>query len=387
MPASAKARSALPSELGAKRPPAAERFQLPLARSFVRLPAGRHAVRVTIPEGSFVTVGVLGAHDALHDLHVMSHDPRLRTLQAPGVLADDTRLPKFVSFETTSNSSPASSDVAEAKPLMVVVDARSPVKLVRISADSRDLAPPPPKWLKVGHREPRRLIGFPFPLGERAGYLLGSAHRYHFVRADVAKALRGALRQTAVRFRRGPLVIGDISQWNGQRPASDMDQPRHISHQGGRDVDIALASSKGGVSEIVRRCRGTLVTPERLECSPGTVKDFDAMRMAYFLGLLIDGPTHKGRYVPSARRRRGPLAMVETIYADQAFIDEIRKALEVLRDKHWIHEEAYGALGEDGILRHSPWHTDHVHLRFMGEHAHVPEAFREVVAPLSGKAR
>jgi hypothetical protein len=56
---------------------------------------------------------------------------------------------------------------------------------------------------------------------------------------------------------------------------------------------------------------------------------------------------------------------------DEAYIEEIRKAARELRRKNWIHDEGFAALLEDGILRPSPWHTDHVHLRFAGEDGRV----------------
>jgi hypothetical protein len=165
-----------------------------------------------------------------------------------------------------------------------------------------------------------------------------------------------------------------------------MDQPRHISHEGGRDVDIGLPTSDDSAAKLKRRCEGVLVERDRLECAPGTVRDLDAMRLAYLLGLMLDGPTPGGRYVEKASRRPGPIAEVETIFTDQAYIDEIRRVLPQLRAKRWIHEEAFGALGEEGLLRPSPWHTDHVHVRFMGAPGTVqaPLAFgasTKVVAP------
>ncbi len=45
-----------------------------------------------------------------------------------------------------------------------------------------------------------------------------------------------------------------------------------------------------------------------------------------------------------------------------------------------MHDEAFGALGEEGLLRASPWHTDHMHIRFKGEVAGVPEVWKSVHA-------
>jgi hypothetical protein len=83
------------------------------------------------------------------------------------------------------------------------------------------------------------------------------------------------------------------------------------------------------------------------------------------LGLLLDGPTPKGIHMPEGRP--GPVAPVLSILTDQAYVDEIRRAAERLRKRRWIHDEGYGALVEEGLLRPSSWHTDHVHIRFAGE--------------------
>jgi hypothetical protein len=132
-------------------------------------------------------------------------------------------------------------------------------------------------------------------------------------------------------------------------------------------VDFGLPSSDDSPSDTSRRCEGVLVEREVLRCAPGTVRDFDAMRTAYLLGLLIDGPTPSGIHLP--KNRPGPTAMVDSMLTDEAYIEEIRRAAAELRRKRWIHDEGYAALMEDGLLRPSPWHVDHVHLRFAGEPA------------------
>ncbi|MBI4699663.1 MAG: hypothetical protein HY744_00615 [Deltaproteobacteria bacterium] len=211
----------------------------------------------------------------------------------------------------------------------------------------------------------------PAPLDPGAGYVSQAPSRYQFLRSDVAVALLGALRQTRTRFRRDPLAIGDASQWDGGRPASDLGTTRHISHLGGRDVDVALASDDPEAPSLfVRHCQGVRTELDVFQCAPGTVHGFDALRMAYFLGLLVDGPTPNGIHMPEGRP--GPIAEVETIYTDQAYIDEVGRAAQVLRERRWIHDDGYAALGEDGIMRPSPWHTDHVHVRFGGEAARAP---------------
>jgi len=328
------------------------------------LPPGRWAVQIDVPTHSFVSVGLLGPHDAMRHFEVAARG-ELRRVNASTVHNDDRRLPAFVSFE--SRSAP--------EPIMLVADVTAAVRVVRIAASTTRSEPPVAVLgSAVTHpllppRAPA-LVGMPFPIEHKAGYALTVPHRYQFVRVDVAEALRSAFHQTRVRYGRNLIAVGDASQWNGDRPRMDVDDPRHISHVGGRDVDIGLAA-RDSSSALRPRCEGVLVEKDALQCVPGTVTDFDAERMAYFLGLLIDGPTPGGRHISDRRRRPGPLVDVETIFTDQAFIDAMREALQVLRRKQWIHEESYGLLQEDGLLRPSPWHTDHVHVRFVGGEGEV----------------
>lgn len=344
------------------------RIRLALDRPSMTLREGRWVVMVAAPAQRLVTIGVAGPVDALRYFDVLAPDPMQR-LRA-GTVDDDGRLPTFVSLETP----PSAEDVA------VVVDVAAPVTLMRSVGDPKAIEPPAAKALTVGQAAPRQLVGLPFPLGSRDGYFLQAPPRYLFVRADVAAALRHAFMQTRRRFRGGTIGVGDCSQWDGGRPATDLGKPRHISHVGGRDVDVGLPVTEGK-STLTRRCEGVLVDEGVLKCGPGTVEGLDAMRLAYFLGLLIDGPTPGGRHIANPDRRSGPIAMVETIFTDQAYIDEIRKALPKLRAKRWIHEEAFGALGEEGLLRASPWHVDHVHVRFIGEKAATPETLAFAPSP------
>ncbi len=339
------------------------RLGLGIEEERIEVPAGRCAVNVALPERRTVTVGVFGPHEALHAFEVVGHG-KLRALHSDDA-ADG--MPRFVSFRTG----------AEPEPLTVVIDATAPVTLLRVAAEpferpasiERDArAAPPPQ------RSPLPLVGLALPLGARAGYDVVEA-RYGFVRADVAEALRSAFRATKRRFGRNRIWIGDASQWNGARPATDRGRPRHISHHGGRDVDFGLPA-RNGASRLERRCDVVLVDTDRASCAPGTVRGFDAERLAYLLAQLIDGP--EGHDAPGPR---GPLAPLEVVLTDQAYVDALRAALPELRKKQWISEEAYGALGEEGLVRASPWHTDHVHVRFSGEPAVVPAPLNFEVTP------
>ncbi|MBW2525539.1 MAG: hypothetical protein JRI23_15250 [Deltaproteobacteria bacterium] len=320
----------------------------------MELPAGLTSARVELPAESYVTLGVVGPKDALIRWHLEA-PPGVTAPRAHESLDEDGKLPAFLSFITG----------AEPSHVVVVVEVGAPVSLWRVSADPNDLAAPSPRELRLGRAEPRPMIGLPPPLEPRDGYLLKPPARYLFFRIDIAVALRHALRQTRVRFRRNPIVVGDGSQWDGFGPGMDHEKSRHIGHRGGTEVDIGLPSNDDSPSTIVRRCDGVLIEKDELVCSPGTVRRLDAYRLAYFLGLLLDGPTPNGIYMPD--RRPGPIAPVLSILTDQAYVDEIRKAAERLRKRRWIHDDGYGALVEEGLLRPSSWHTDHVHIRFAGE--------------------
>jgi len=314
----------------------------------IGLPAGRSVVEVEVAAGRLVSIAVFGPSDALLAFDV-ANAPFAGAVRAHGALDEDGVLPRVASFRT-----PLGADR-----ISVIVDATQPVELARIEADPTAVAPPPPKALKLGQAEPRPLIGFPAPVSREDGYLLQSPGRYQFLRVDVAAALLAALRQTRVRFRRDPIAIADITQWDGVRPATDLGRPRHISHEGGRDVDIALPANDDSPSTVRAHCAGVLVESDVHGCAPGTARGVDALRLAYLLGLLVDGEPAE----PGAT----PRDHVEKIFTDDVYVREIRKAAEVLRERRWIKDAGYAALSEDGLLRPSPWHTDHVHVRFVGE--------------------
>ena len=326
-----------PSAAGGLRPPACAqaggRLSLTLDKERITLSPGRWVVMVSAPGGRYVSIGVKGPQDALQRFDVAA--PRSLARLRTGATDDDGKLPAFLSLATRDG----------AVDLPIIVDVTEPVELFRVDGDPK----------AEGHQQP--LVGLPYPLESRAGYYFFAPTRYHFVRADVARALRLAFKQTRSRYKRKAIGIGDASQWNGVRPATDIGKPRHISHQGGRDVDIGLpVTDKAGA--LTRRCNGVLVEKDVLECAPGTVRDFDAERTAYLLGQLIDDE----------------ISEVEAIFTDQAYIDEIQGVLAKLRARSRIGDDAFSALAEDGILRPAPWHVDHIHIRFGGADAVIPKA-------------
>jgi hypothetical protein len=336
--------------------PSAARLELPLGLDRLAVPAGRSRVHIELPAARYVSVGVLGPRDALVAFDAETPD-ELGHLRARGGLDEDGHLPCFVSLATPATGSR----------LEVVVELGAPGEVVRVAADPTALAVPTAHDLKLGTATARPLIGLPAPLDARDGYRLEAPRRYLFLRVDVAVALRSALRQTEIRFKRNAIDLGHASQWDGATPGLDRGKAQHIGHRGGTEIDLGLPSSDDSPSSITRRCEGVLVEREVLRCAPGTVRDLDATRLAYVLGLLIDGPTPNGIYMPKGRP--GPTALIDSMLTDEAYIEEIRRAADGLRRRHWIHDEGYAALMEDGLLRPSAWHVDHVHLRFAGEPA------------------
>lgn len=328
--------------------------RLPRSGARMALPAGRSVVAIELPTESsaFVSIGVLGPAYALLSFDIVA-PPVVRAIAAHGALDEDGILPRIVSFRA-----PAGVDA-----VTVVVDASEPVEIARISAPPpprppsepaaplAPLAPGASRKPQAAVAVPMALVGLPAPLARDDGYLLQSPGRYLFIRLDVASSLLAALRQTRVRFRRDPIAIGDISQWDGLRPATDLGKPRHISHQGGRDIDIGLPASDGEPSTLRAHCEGVLVERDVQGCAPGTVRGFDALRTAYLLGLLFEGP---------------PPLRIERVFTDDAYIREIRRAAEVLRERRWIKAQSFEGLFDDQIVRPSPWHVDHMHVRFAG---------------------
>ena len=132
-------------------------------------------------------------------------------------------------------------------------------------------------------------------------------------------------------------------------PATAPALPRHISHEGGRDVDIALAASDELPSTVLAHCTGVLVEEGVQGCGPGTARGFDATRTAYFLGVLFE-----------------TAPPVEKIFIDDVYLREVRKAAEKLHERRILKDPAFEGLMDDLIVRPSPWHTDHFHVRFAG---------------------
>lgn len=297
-----------------------EAARLPRTRAEIDLPPGYSRVDVEVQPGSLVSLIVLGEQNALAHFSVDF---------APDALEEDGLLPRAASFLVPEG-------VTE---VTVSVEVDGAARLGRVESALSDEMP----------SGSLPLIGLPAPVRRDDGYLLERPGRYQFARPDVVTALLGAFGDTRRRFRRDPIGVTDISQWDGRRPASDQGKPRHVSHEGGRDVDIALPSTEE--PSLHRDHCDKLVSKDFTTglCHRGTARNVDYLRLAFLLGRLIK--TNR----------------VDKIFLDTEFIAPTAEAARKL-----IHPPGYPAWVAErlqppaGLLRHVAWHTDHVHVRFLG---------------------
>lgn len=305
------------------------------------LPPGRSLVELTIPADVYVSIGIFGPAASLRSVALNGTGPSVRAVRSSAPIAEDGLLPRVLSLAPSAIAAPA----------QLVVDVVDSVVVEMVASDPTELAAPDAKAMVRGEARARPLVGVPPPTSPEDGWVLQTPSRYAFLRLDMAVALFSAMRATRRRFKGDPIAIGDASQWDGRRPASDRDAPRHISHVGGRDVDLGLPSSDGTQSLLEDRCRGVRLAEDRFGCAPGTVRGLDPRRLAHLLGGVCDAAP----------------GLVTKIYLDEVYRREVIAAAPALVERKWLREEAASALSEDGVLVASPWHTDHVHVRFHGE--------------------
>jgi hypothetical protein len=311
----------------------------------VPLLAGRSAVEIALPSASFVSIGVLGPREALLGA-AFSGGELGRSIRALSPIDEDGLLPRVVSLRTD----------AEPAALAAIVDVVDPVELVVAAVSEAEDTEPEPKALRDGRAAPRPLVGFPVPRSAKDGYALAVPARYLFARIDVVKTLLGAFARTQKRFKSDPIFVGDASQWDGRRPKEDLGVPRHISHDGGRDVDLGIPANDTFPSTLRDHCRGVRLETDRYGCAPGTGKGVDVERLAFLLGTLVD---------------EGPAELTK-VYIDDVYRREVVRVAPKLFEKKLIKEAALTSLGEDGLMVASPWHTDHIHVRFGGEKGRTP---------------
>jgi hypothetical protein len=309
----------------------------------VALPAGRSLVELVAPAASFVTLAIRGPRHALLGARVLGESRLARALDRGTALDEDGLLPRIFSGLTRE----------EEERISLLVDVTDPVTVTLVSAPTADDAPPRPHGPKEAPPPARPLVGMPPPESARAGYVVLGPARYAFARIDVVKSLRLAFEKTRKRFGNDPVAVSDMSQWNGRRPKQDLGEVRHISHDGGCDVDLALPASDFLPSDVRDHCKRVFLDPTHAGCAPGTAKGVRFDVLAHLLGALVDEAD--GRVVK--------------IFVDDVYRREIVREAKLLHEKAWIADGARGALSEEGVLVASPWHTDHVHVRFAGERA------------------
>ena len=305
-------------------------------RDELAIPAGEWRVEVDVEPGDLTTILVVGERESLR--HFAMQDVRVFD-----ALEEDGKLPRAASLFVP----------VDVRALAVSLEVSSDVRLMVRRADAR--AELPSASASVD------LLGMPSPLLRDDGYVLERPNRYQFARPDVVAFLRDGFRDTRARFRRDPIGIVDITQWDGRRPAVDIGKPRHVSHDGGRDVDIAIPSTEEPSLQRDHCDKQISPDPRRGDghftavCKKGTGRAFDATRLAYLLGKL------------AARR------VLDRVFLDDEFLEPLAKAADRLARHHVITKHAAAALQpEGGVMKHLPWHTDHVHIRFLGPKGRAP---------------
>jgi hypothetical protein len=86
------------------------------------------------------------------------------------------------------------------------------------------------------------------------------------------------------------------------------------------------------------------------------VKGVDFERVTHFLGVLIDASPGE----------------VVKVFMDDAYRQEVIRVAPDLKRYGFFGSEALAALSDEGVIVASPWHTDHFHVRFRGEHGRSP---------------
>lgn len=304
------------------RPAEAAPLHLDQEHSSIMVPVGYSQIIVEVQPGKLTSVLLLGPPDALSHFavnQVIVHDS----------LEEDGFLPRIASFLPSP----------ETTRITISLEVQTPAQILRMEAATSLVLP----------SEAPYLMGLPAPANREDGYLLEHPNRYQFARPDVLTALRSAFQETRQRFRRDPIGVLDITQWDGRRPAADRNNPHHISHDGGRDVDIALPST---IEPSTRRDHCDKWISKDLttgHCHKGTARSVDYPRLAFLLGRLI-----KTKHV-------------DKIFLDAEFIEPTAEAARRLVHPpgypSWVAEQLQPPAR---VLRHVAWHTDHVHVRFLG---------------------
>jgi len=177
--------------------------------------------------------------------------------------------------------------------------------------------------------------GEPMPNG--TGWIVRDS-RFAYGARQTIDGLTHALRQVVASHPGGQnAMIADISKLGGGR------LPPHVSHQSGRDVDVTYYR----------------LTDEAPTFSRARVSELDLKRNWTFIRtLLVD---HDIEYIFASRPiQRALYAYAESLGEHPAFLDRV------------FEVGTHGHRNARGIVRFSPGHDDHMHIRF----ACLPQDYR-----------
>ncbi len=185
----------------------------------------------------------------------------------------------------------------------------------------------PPSWphtVSIGSPN-RGWLAYGEPL--EAGEHFTVRDKYRFGTREVVDAIERAAAAVHEKFPDTPrLHVGDISSKKGGR------LKRHLSHQSGRDADIAYYLRAGHDEDNLKRA---------------TRRTLDVPRTWTFMAAMLEA------------------GGVEYIFSDRRLIPKLKAyARDVAKVPPEQLEEIFGGEKSGGIIRHLRGHADHMHVRF-----------------------
>jgi hypothetical protein len=206
-----------------------------------------------------------------------------------------------------------------------------------------------------------RLIQLPLPNDPMVdGYdVQWAIKRYQFGRRDLIMFTREAAKQRAAAGKQ-PFLPADFSAWDGRTPGLDVNAPRHVSHQRGKDVDLSLYG-KDGKAPWRSYCSTTVTSDGRI-CQDGTVvTNFDAYENArYFAPFMATGRMTHG-------------------FLDGELIEKVKPAATQAKNDGMIPASVLPLYSDGSHLQHWPNHDNHIHVRVSetayGARDSAPEPF------------
>ncbi len=194
-----------------------------------------------------------------------------------------------------------------------------------------------------------RLLQLPLPVDSSAeGYAWtpSTVMRYWFGRRDLLQMIRHATRAVAD-LGHGPVLVGDLSQWDGLTPGTDTGSLRHASHQRGKDVDITLYGSDGEAPW--RSYCDPVDSGDGRECTPGSASGYDGRANAtLYAGFLTSG-------------------RVTMSFLDAELIPLTITGAEAAAAAGEVDPSLVPLYGDGTHLQHWPNHDNHLHVRVSEE--------------------